>query len=1057
MYKSTTISNKKEKSKISKRRSPSVFRSINNYQTIDKIPNDNLYKNDNFYSINKYFEFPEKEEKSFRLFYLYHFTKNGIKIMLILLYLRLCCAQINCFKDFFILDKLFNKKNIFHLISLFISLYFTNEKYIKEDRINSFLFYIFVVNQCFHIYKIYDIIDTKYEEYLSLTSELIFNFALFMPLRASLTDIIFPQIILQLVYFYAIYRHQPLYFLYYFLPGSIFVFLIFSILKKSIREIWALYDSFKRSYYNMSEGLIESDPNPIFIISRDKNIIYKNISASNLISNIIEKKNQIKRSSKGNKNDIFNNINLLDIIHPNLRELFKKILNDVMEDNNFNSFYFPICKSSLQQDLNLEPSDIYDIDNEKIYLNLIWFNFLVYKTEWKGKTSFYICCLPCEDVFLNEIIYKYTKRFSDKIKQIVNNCDIICDALINKNDKIEKKKNNINESRSSDINSDNNDNNDNKYNDSEEEEEESEEDKEIENNEKYNLKKNIHNLLIADSTNTELNNTILFFFKNQVELVYDYSLTIELYFNMLYKQRNFKFCSENIKPNLKKRIKLKELKAYYSEYFYDFVKEHKYKLEFKEEGENIYNIFIEENYLRAIFFNIIIFMICYLDSKGESEDDNKKEIIIKLIPEVKDETPITPGSKINNGDNEKLTPKISSESDHNLKKGEIAFIFESYSSNVDLSKVQELISQKNKNIYHIKSELLRLNYLDIGILAVNFLIENYYKTKMEISNKEGEQVIKFKLPCELESINSSSHSQTYQNNINSDTNSFFASPIYISKKNINKPKNFYNYNQNYNQKVLNMFYGIKKSPLMSYSRHKRGLPSFSNINEIKTNRAFERHLSQKNVVIDSKIQNNDFNNEFDNTNINDIINKNPFHSSEKENKDSVKKINNYSFKKIDFSFDSPDASPKLEGSDFIQKDKDKNKEIIQEEHNKVLIFESQRNKELISLLNNENKGEFSLEVKKDVNEAEEEFLLLDKCRYNVILINMSNNKEIKYAEMVCEKKGKTLIYGYYFGAHTKNKEKNNIKFDKRFDLSFSSEGIVFTLKHVFINNNSIIN
>ena len=232
-----------------------------------------------------------------------------------------------------------------------------------------------------------------------------------MPLRASLTDIIFPQIILQLVYFYAIYRHQPLYFLYYFLPGSIFVFLIFSILKKSIREIWALYDSFKRSYYNMSEGLIESDPNPIFIISRDKNIIYKNISASNLISNIIEKKNQIKRSSKGNKNDIFNNINLLDIIHPNLRELFKKILNDVMEDNNFNSFYFPICKSSLQQDLNLEPSDIYDIDNEKIYLNLIWFNFLVYKTEWKGKTSFYICCLPCEDVFLNEIIYKYTKRF----------------------------------------------------------------------------------------------------------------------------------------------------------------------------------------------------------------------------------------------------------------------------------------------------------------------------------------------------------------------------------------------------------------------------------------------------------------------------------------------------------------------------------------------------------------------------------------------------------------------------------------------------------------------
>ena len=69
---------------------------------------------------------------------------------------------------------------------------------------------------------------------------------------------------------------------------------------------------------------------------------------------------------------------------------------------------------------------------------------------------------------------------------------------------------------------------------------------------------------------------------------------------------------------------------------------------------------------------------------------------------------------------------------------------------------------------------------------------------------------------------------------------------------------------------------------------------------------------------------------------------------------------------------------------------------------------------------------------------------------------MGNNKEIKYAEGVCENKGETLIYGYHFGAHTRSREKNNVKFDKRFDLSFSSEGIVFTLKHVFINNNSII-
>ena len=81
---------------------------------------------------------------------------------------------------------------------------------------------------------------------------------------------------------------------------------------------------------------------------------------------------------------------------------------------------------------------------------------------------------------------------------------------------------------------------------------------------------------------------------------------------------------------------------------------------------------------------------------------------------------------------------------------------------------------------------------------------------------------------------------------------------------------------------------------------------------------------------------------------------------------------------------------------------------------------------------------------------------MGSCEYQIVLINMGNIQEIKFAEMICENKGKTLIYGYHFGTHTKCKEKNNAKFDKRFDLSFSSEGIVFTLKHIFINNTSII-
>ena len=236
-----------------------------------------------------------------------------------------------------------------------------------------------------------------------------------------------------------------------------------------------------------------------------------------------------------------------------------------MEDDNLSSFNFPICKSTLQKDLNLNVNDIYNINDEKIYLNLIWFRFLVYKTEWKGKDSFYICCLPCDHVMLNEIIYKYTKRLTEKMEKVINNSDIICDAFINKG----KKEESINESGSSSINSDNKN-----FDFDEEEEREEEEIEFVDKRVKYQSRKTIHDLLRDNSENKELNNTILFFFKNQVELLYDYSLTCDLYFNMLLRQRNFKNYAEIIKTNVKKRIKLKELKAYYSEYFYDFIKEH---------------------------------------------------------------------------------------------------------------------------------------------------------------------------------------------------------------------------------------------------------------------------------------------------------------------------------------------------------------------------------------------------------------------------------------------------------------------------------------------------
>ena len=127
-------------------------------------------------------------------------------------------------------------------------------------------------------------------------------------------------------------------------------------------------------------------------------------------------------------------------------------------------------------------------------------------------------------------------------------------------------------------------------------------------------------------------------------------------------------------------------------------------------------------------------------------------------------------------------------------------------------------------------------------------------------------------------------------------------------------------------------------------------------------------------------------------------------------------------------------------------------------NNQVLIIENQNNKDFISFLNNENKGEYIIKIVNNVSEVEKEIQNNEgKCNYKVLLINMGDIKEIKFAENICENKGEILIYGYHFGVHTKLREKNNVKFDKRFDLSFSYEGIVYALKQIFINNKSIIN
>ena len=106
---------------------------------------------------------------------------------------------------------------------------------------------------------------------------------------------------------------------------------------------------------------------------------------------------------------------------------------------------------------------------------------------------------------------------------------------------------------------------------------------------------------------------------------------------------------------------------------------------------------------------------------------------------------------------------------------------------------------------------------------------------------------------------------------------------------------------------------------------------------------------------------------------------------------------------------------------------------------------------MISTLNNENQEDYILDVLKDVDQVEKEE---NNNKYKILLIDMGESKEIKYAEKICQNKGDTLIYGYHFGAQKRLREKNNVKFDKRFDLSLNYEMIIIALKQLYSSNNN---
>ena len=759
-------------------------------QKDDILSNNNIYNDDNKYFLNSFLTFNQESEENFKDFYNNLYINNFSYILVSIYYLRFLYKKITNFKELFHLKYII----IIHLISYFVTLYYIYN-YKKKNNIDKYNFFIkslFDFNHSIHFYRL---CKHSYNN-MNLLSEILFNNSFILIINLPFYYIVISDAIIFMIFLsislnkfsYNIFRE--------FFVSFSFNFFIFYNIKKSIKENWVLFDSFKNSYIIIDNLFLKSNPNPIIIMNKNNNIFYTNKPAKNLIANLV-----INNSPSNNDKNSDNNLkkkpaekssqNFENLLHPKLKNYFFKELRDIIENKYIESFYFPFFHVK-ENDINMFNisninEELFDFD----YQDCIWYNVIVKECIWKNQECYFLNLISCNEYYTNNLFNKILKQIIEYYDKYINNIDNICDIIL-KNEKnfnfyydnvCLNNTNHINSNTSANTNQNRNSSS-NIYH--------------VENGNYVNIKninntpklknKNLFlfkrinksdsiknfvsprnsmsnlnnlingNIILNNNNNNYFSNninfnyfpdfdfTILFFFKNQAEKLYDLALTKEIYFSLLF-QRLYSDNNNNTNVNnffldkeeederfLKKSIvNIPNICDYFYHYFSELLIEKNFTLKFLIK-DNIEDIYIEESFLRTFIFNTILFII-----SNSNDNTSEKNIIVnikKIKNEKKSDEEIEDTNEIISDNNDNLYFEFNV----NEKK--------SLNNNVEnnlFSDINTLLKKHFKKYFSIKNELEKEKYLNISILNVYYLVSSYYYKDFNIISKKKGYQINFEL------------------------------------------------------------------------------------------------------------------------------------------------------------------------------------------------------------------------------------------------------------------------------------------------------------------------
>ena len=213
---------------------------------------------------------------------------------------------------------------------------------------------------------------------------------------------------------------------------SIFYLIVTLLMQKSInkptKKLWALFDSFKKSYLSI-KNIFNSISFPIFIVKEDLNeIVFQNQSAVQFC------RKYRRNAQKGDYNfrDIFFLENQEDI------QLFKDILKNSLENNETN-FLFPFYSEEVKRrkysmnNFNINLDMLYSMD-ENIKLIKIY----CFPCEWKDKIPCYYFMIN-ENIFTlqgGQVILSDFMQIQKEIEKVMYNINTLClniDKKLNSN------------------------------------------------------------------------------------------------------------------------------------------------------------------------------------------------------------------------------------------------------------------------------------------------------------------------------------------------------------------------------------------------------------------------------------------------------------------------------------------------------------------------------------------------------------------------------------------------------------------------------------------------